>query len=174
MLIFILLLAFLKAINLPYLRATDTSLQGQHCKWKTGVCLNFKGQRKGSWAMPSALPQRVFLSYPCVRLHAEMELNYAGMLLREIPVGRKTGREGTWENYQSGPEWREGGRQGGRRALIVGFAEEGLAKLWEAGKPNWSSEGSLSLVQGFPALSSGSGEFRHWLGAAGGEVWLPD
>ena len=27
---------FLKATDLPYLRATDTSLQGQHGKWKTG------------------------------------------------------------------------------------------------------------------------------------------
>ena len=54
--------------------------------------------------MSAALPQRVFLSFPCVRLHAQMELNCAGMLLREIPVGRKTGKEGTWENYQFGPE----------------------------------------------------------------------
>ena len=73
-------------------------------KGRLGFCLNFKGQRKGSWAMPAALPQRVFLSFPCVRLHAEMELNCAGMLLREIPVGRKIEREGTWGNYQSDSE----------------------------------------------------------------------
>ena len=58
--------------------------------------------------------------------------------------------------------------------MLALLSEEGLAKPWEAGKPNWSSEGSLSLVQDFPALSSGSRALRHWLGAAGGEAWLPD
>ena len=124
---------------------------------RLGFCLNFKGQRKGSWATPAALPQRVFLSFPCVRLHAEMELNCAGMLLRETPVGRKIEREGTWENYQSDSEWREEGRQGGRSALIVALlSEEGLAKPWEAVK--------LPLLGG--VIISGPGlsrsELRFW------------